>query len=265
MTSYFDYYQTKQFSVPCDIFTHFKTLSLANEEFVMLMFLLSEGGAAKTSDFIAKASRVLHMSDRDVMSILNALLTRELLELQIIKDDHNIQRDYFTMRPLFDKLDQLTLAHESSGVSSRTLNQQTKESVSSSQSPRTTKPIENMSASTSMDLQQLMSIFEKEFGRFLSPMEFESINNWITIDHHSPEVICEALKEAVIHQALNIKYIDKILLNWQKKNIRTVQEAQQDIKRFQNRQSSSNFDKIASQQDEYADIVIPIYKMNDTQ
>ena len=62
--------------------------------------------------------------------------------------------------------------------------------------------------------------FEKEFGRTLSPMEFEIIGAWID-NNYTEELILLALKEAVYNGASNLRYIDKILSEWRKKGIKT--------------------------------------------
>lgn len=43
----------------------------------------------------------------------------------------------------------------------------------------------------------LFTIFEKEFGRPLSPMEYETITSWVDQDRYPEELILLALKEAV--------------------------------------------------------------------
>ena len=62
--------------------------------------------------------------------------------------------------------------------------------------------------------------FEKEFGRTLSPMEFEIIGAWID-NNYTEELILLALKEAVYNGASNLRYLDKILSEWRKNGIKT--------------------------------------------
>ena len=71
----------------------------------------------------------------------------------------------------------------------------------------------------------LFSIFEKEFGRTLSPIEYELINAWKE-NHFSEELILAALKEAVLNGVSNLRYIDKILYEWNRKGIKNVSELQ---------------------------------------
>lgn len=61
--------------------------------------------------------------------------------------------------------------------------------------------------------------FEKEFGRTLSPMEYEIIGAWLD-GNYSEELIELALKEAIYNGVSNLRYIDKILSEWYKKGIR---------------------------------------------
>ena len=61
--------------------------------------------------------------------------------------------------------------------------------------------------------------FEKEFGRTLSPMEYDIINSWLD-SGMSKEIIISALKEAVFNGVNNLRYIDKILFEWGKKGIK---------------------------------------------
>ena len=55
--------------------------------------------------------------------------------------------------------------------------------------------------------------FEKEFGRELSPMEQEFIQEWKT-NNFSEETIALALRESVYNGVKSFRYIDKILQNW---------------------------------------------------
>ena len=59
--------------------------------------------------------------------------------------------------------------------------------------------------------------FESEFGRSLSPIEHETINNWLE-KNISEDTILKALKEAVLNGVSNLRYIDKIIYEWSKIN-----------------------------------------------
>ncbi len=71
----------------------------------------------------------------------------------------------------------------------------------------------------------IIDLFEDEFGRALTPMEFESIKEWIN-DGYSEEMITKALKEAVKSNVTSLRYIEGILINWRQNGIkeRYIQE-----------------------------------------
>ena len=79
---------------------------------------------------------------------------------------------------------------------------------------------------------EIFKLFEQEFGRFLSPMESESISMWLDDDGHSVEIIRAALKEAVLAEKMSLRYIDRILFEWKKKNVKTLAQVENQAKKF---------------------------------
>lgn len=71
--------------------------------------------------------------------------------------------------------------------------------------------------------EDIFSIFESSFGRTLSTMDYEIINAWID-KGFSEELVIAALKEAVYNGATNLRYIDKVLYEWNRKGYKTVED-----------------------------------------
>lgn len=69
----------------------------------------------------------------------------------------------------------------------------------------------------------IYSIFEKEFARPITSMEYEIINAWLE-KNYSEELIIGALKEAVYNGVNNFRYIDKILYEWGKKGFKNMND-----------------------------------------
>ncbi len=63
-------------------------------------------------------------------------------------------------------------------------------------------------------------------------MESETIGMWIDQDHQTPELIRAALKEAVLAQKMSLRYIDRILFEWKKKNIKTMKDVEKQASQF---------------------------------
>lgn len=82
----------------------------------------------------------------------------------------------------------------------------------------------------------LFDIFEKEFGRTLSPMDYEIISDWQK--DFDDKLILLALKEAVFNNVTNLRYIDKIIRDWSKKGIKTEEDVVNDRKKFESKKSN---------------------------
>lgn len=65
--------------------------------------------------------------------------------------------------------------------------------------------------------ESLYSLVERNFGRTLSPLEYEEISQW-----EDNEITRYAIKEAVLRRALNIKYINAIIRDCEAKGIKTI-------------------------------------------
>lgn len=67
-------------------------------------------------------------------------------------------------------------------------------------------------------------LFEGEFARPLSPLELEKLNAWLIADRWDFTLLKEAMRRAVLHNALNLAYIDKILLRWRREGITNMEQ-----------------------------------------
>lgn len=64
-----------------------------------------------------------------------------------------------------------------------------------------------------MNQNDISSMFEHEFGRMLTPIELEIIEDWKK-NGFEDSTIRDALKEAVFNGAVSFRYINKILDSW---------------------------------------------------
>ena len=67
---------------------------------------------------------------------------------------------------------------------------------------------------------------EEQFGRTLAPAEIELIKSW----DYSEEIIKLAVDETVLNQVNSIKYTDKILYEWDKQCLKTVNDIKSKLK-----------------------------------
>lgn len=71
------------------------------------------------------------------------------------------------------------------------------------------------------NIENLYEFVEQNFGRTLSPLEYEEISKW-----EDNELTRYAIKEAVLRRALNIKYINAILNDYKAKGIKSTKDIQ---------------------------------------
>ncbi|RJQ28143.1 MAG: DnaD domain protein [Peptococcaceae bacterium] len=88
------------------------------------------------------------------------------------------------------------------------------------------------------NLRDLYQAFEKEFGRPLSPMEIEQIEQWAA--EGDSVLIMEALRRAVLMGKHNFKYINSILLEWKKNKLNTLESIAGYDRHFQKRRAGRN-------------------------
>ena len=68
----------------------------------------------------------------------------------------------------------------------------------------------------------LYEFVEQNFGRTLTPLEYEEISSW-----EDSELTRYAIKQAVLSNKCGVKYISRILNAYERENIKTVQQAQE--------------------------------------
>ena len=81
------------------------------------------------------------------------------------------------------------------------------------------KPIDAFSQST-------FDLFENEFARPLTKSELQRLSEWVM--KYDEKLVVYALREAIMYKKLNFNYINKILVEWEKKGI-TVNTFEQEV------------------------------------
>lgn len=210
-----------QIEIPSLLLKHYRKLSISNDELVLIMQLkarLDQGDYFPDLNEIAKA---MNISKNNAFKAVHQLIQKKLLSIETRKDEDGVTVDTYSLNLLWEKLIVLLKQNET----------------------------EAEEASITEESKNLYSIFEAEFGRPLSPMEMESLVMWVEEDQFSKELIILALREAVLSQVYSFKYIDRILLNWKKKNIRTKEEVEKESQRFRDYSKSKNQARLDDEED----------------
>lgn len=165
----------------------------------------------------------------DVKGDLASLIEKEVIAISYYFDEElgEVMSTY-SLEPLFEKISECWACEKVKGL------QRMKKALKEKELKSETK----VEAKGKLCFNQTCKAFEKEFGRPLSPMEIEQVKAWLDDFDGSAELTLEALKRAVFMGKHNFKYIDSILLEWQKNNLKTVQAVQEYEKDFRRRQSA---------------------------
>ena len=185
------------------LLTHYKEIGLNNEQLILVLQLKSFIDAGNEFPDTEIISKRMQIPSADVFQMIHELINKKLIVIETAKNNDGKTRDSYRLDLLWDKLTLVITQQE---------NQQRFEKQHLSE-------------------QELFQLFEAEFGRPLSPIEMQTIGMWLDDDHYAIELIELALREAVLNQVYNLKYVDRILLNWERKNIRTKDQVEKEATR----------------------------------
>lgn len=170
------------FIIPNYLIKYLSKFELETKELLMLVYFLNN--KEKSTFNPKKISEDLYMNQDEVLNILNSLMEKGYISIEMNKVNGIIE-EFISLDLFFAKINSYL--------------------------------VDNDKTNNSGDI---YSKFEKEFGRTLSPVEYETINKWIE-GNISIELIESALKEAILSGVNSIRYIDKILFEWNKKGYKT--------------------------------------------
>ncbi|MGC4376322.1 DnaD domain-containing protein [Fictibacillus sp. Mic-4] len=216
-------------SIPKVLLRYYRTLGLKDEECMLLLHVYTFIESGTPFPTPEELSNRMSLSSEACIRYLRGFIQKGFLEIHEV-EDKGIRSESYSLLPLWNKLSHVLMSEEAKHEMKN--RQVLEESVYTS--------------------------FEREFGRPLSPMECETLKIWIDQDGHDADMILTALKEAVLSGKLNFRYIDRILFEWKKNNVRTPEEARTYGERFRAKQNRTYKSKQAVTKSEH-EISIPLY------
>ncbi|WP_057746543.1 DnaD domain-containing protein [Liquorilactobacillus capillatus] len=229
------YLHEGQMTVANLVLHNYHSLGMDDGEFVLYLQIDSFIQKGEPFPAIEKLAEKMGKSTAEVYQMLHSLIEKKLMEIKTIADDNGRKHDIYQFDLLFEKL---ALKHQQ--------NEKVK-----------------IDAENKVSRDQVFGSIEVEFGRSLSPIELETINLWLGEDHYDPALILLALREAVLNQAYSLKYIDRVLLSWERQHIRTAQDVQREKQKVRQRRQNESTDKRASKRN-YDKPDIPLYHWSDS-
>lgn len=193
--------------VPATLLTTYKKLGLNEEELVILLQIYRFIQSEQEFPTPAEIAQYVTVSEQQCLEILKKLIQKNLLTIEERSNEYDQFSEAYNLNMLWERL-----------------YQETEEKIEEEDHVGT-----------------IFILFEQEFGRPLSPFEIETINTWLDVDLIKPELIKAGLRESVLMGKLNFKYIDRILREWQRKGIQTVEQARDASKPFHQTQTKKEY------------------------
>ena len=173
--------KTNNIVIPSYLLKTYKKLNISEKELIFLSYLITFND--KVLFDINKFSICTALSVPEIMELIDSLISKNIITMVTDKKETGMIREYLDISSLYDKIIVMIL---------------------------------NESETESKETSTIYDVIEKEFGRCLSPIEYETIKGWLD-SNISEDLIKEALKEAILNGVNNLKYIDRILYEWNKK------------------------------------------------
>lgn len=187
-----------------ELLDHYNQLGINEAELVILIKLLHASESSNKQPSIESLQQGTTFGSREITTIIQSLIQHDLLELKVEKDEEGKFTEYMNLNQFYVKLSEIM------------------EQVN----------IKVEEENTEVEFNVLFQQIEQAFGRPLSPFEIETLNQWLDIDKHELSVIQAALDEATSQNKLSFKYIDRILLNWKKNNVKTIEDSKKISRQF---------------------------------
>ncbi|MDF2720996.1 MAG: DnaD domain protein [Paenibacillus sp.] len=207
--------QTGSLSVPVLLLQLYKKMKLSDMEVMLLIQLMvykeKEGVEFPTPDELK--GRMSADADA-VIKALQRLLKEGFMQIdEDIDSETGVMSEAYNLTPLYGKL------------AAAWTDERTKPKEQPAAARRGPQAVKSEAA-------DIFSMFEKEFARPLTPMECETVSQWIDRDRYPQELILFALKEAVFAGVVHFRYIDRILLEWSRNRVQTPEQAKQYTQKF---------------------------------
>ena len=198
----------KMFFIPSSVFRNMGKLDITGDEVVVLIFIINMGPRVLYDpEMISKGTGINRIR---VLEVINGLISKGILAIVVKKNGSSKKMEEFISTDLFyEKMRGVLLGGT------------------------------NRANGKKEEQTDLFAMFEKELGRTLSSMEYEIIRGWVSDDMPS-DLVREALREATYNGVSNLRYIEKIILDWKKRGYKSVKDIERARERYKKKNGNGD-------------------------
>ncbi|WP_202079958.1 DnaD domain-containing protein [Caldalkalibacillus salinus] len=214
-------------SIPYVLLQHYKKLSITDAELLLLIHIHAFRTEGVPFPSLDQLEERMTCTTEQLTSMLNRLRKDKIINIESSVDEQGYLIESYSLQPLWERLINVLTDTPDSVM----------EDEVASTSETMHWPVDHEALEDQKKLEgEIFHRFEQEFGRPLSPIECETIGLWLDDDKHEPQIIFLALREAVIANKLSFRYIDRILMEWRKKGVKTPEQVKEHSRKFRQQQ-----------------------------
>ena len=192
---------SKKYVVDTDFIEEACKLNLSLQEFLLLLYFIN---ADDLTFDLERISNKLKIKKEDILNAFNSLLSKQIISLISDKNELGKRIDKICLDGFYNIIEEDKLKEKKKKMK-----------------------------------EDIFTIFQNKFQRPLRSIEIETIKVWIE-KMYNEEIVLTALEEAEYNGALNTKYIDTILYEWNKKGLKT----KEDVENYMKNRSNENNRKL---------------------
>lgn len=177
----------KIINIPLYVLRVFKEFNLTTSEMLLLLLLYNLDGEVFDPNKIAEN---LDMELLTVMKIVSSLSDKGLVNVTTKTNEARVKEEIIDLEGLYGKI--------------------------------TLKMMDAMNKKSDDDI-NIYDILSEEFARKLTPLECEMVESWKK-NNYPLELIKEAIREATLNGVSSLRYIDKILYEWNRKGYKKKED-----------------------------------------
>lgn len=180
-------------NIPLYVLKIIREFNLTVDEMILLLFLYNQDGEVFNPNLIAGS---LNMELLSVMKNVSSLSDKGLVNVVTKKNEAKVKEEVIDLTMLYEKI--------------------------------TLRLIDKINKEEDQEI-NIYEILTEELGRKLTPMECEMISTWKK-NNYKDELIKEAVREATLNGVSSLRYIDKILYEWNKKGYKKKDDLKKNTK-----------------------------------
>lgn len=197
-----------QMTVPNLLLDCYHVLNISSDEMLLYLHLWRLNQKGIVFPDTNQLARYTNHSTNEIYQTIQRLIDKQMIAIKTTQDCDGKQSDYFDLTGALELVDNY----------------------------RRSQSLKQRSNSG----KEVVAQIEQEFNHPLSPMELELVKDWLNKYHYSAEMLQKALRETILNNATSLRYMDKILLSWDRLGLKEGYQIERYLSQHNTQSASTN-------------------------